>query len=48
VAAPWTIPNFSVRSHQEGLAELDRQFRREHGIVLTEGFYLIQARLGVR
>ena len=48
VAAPWTIPNFSVRSHQEGLAELDRQFRREHGIVLTEGFYLIQARLRKR
>ncbi len=43
VAAPWTIPNFSVRSHYEGLAKLDRQFRRERGLVLTEGFYLIQA-----
>ncbi len=44
VAAPWTIPGFSVRSHLEGLRRLDRQAREEGGLVLTEGFYLLQAR----
>jgi SAM-dependent methyltransferase len=43
VAAPWTIPNFSVQSHQAGLLQLDEQARREGGIVLTEGFTLTQA-----
>jgi SAM-dependent methyltransferase len=44
VAAPWTLPNFSVQSHREGLAQLDLQARSERGLVLTEGFYLLQVR----
>ena len=44
VAAPWTIPDFSIQSHRDGLVQLDEQVRREGGIVLTEGFTLIQAR----
>jgi hypothetical protein len=43
-AAPWSLPGFSVRSHLQGLADLDRRAREEGGIVLTAGFYLIEAR----
>jgi SAM-dependent methyltransferase len=43
-AAPWSLPNFSVRSHREGLAELDRRAQSKGGLVLTEGFYLLEAR----
>ncbi len=46
-AAPWTIPNFSVESHREALAQLDRQVRSEQGLVLTEGFYLLQVQAAV-
>ncbi len=42
--APWTIPNFSVRSHHEGLGQLDDLARSEGGLVLTEGFYLLRVR----
>ena len=44
VAAPWTIPGFSVATHLEGLAELERRVRSADGLVLTESFYLLQAR----
>ncbi len=44
VAAPWTIPGFSVESHREALEELDRVARIEQGLVLTQGFYLLQIR----
>lgn len=44
VAAPWTIPGFSVETHREALEKLDRMARREHGVVLTEGFYLLCVR----
>lgn len=43
-AAPWTIPGFSVASHLDGLARLDRQARSQGGVVLTEGFYLLRVR----
>ena len=43
-AAPWSLPNFSVKSHRAGLAELDRRAQTEGGVVLTEGFYLLEAR----
>jgi SAM-dependent methyltransferase len=39
-AAPWTIPGFSVETHLEGLEALARR----DPLVLTEGFYLLQAR----
>jgi SAM-dependent methyltransferase len=45
VAAPWTIPGFSVRSHLGELAQLDDEARGDRGLVLTEGFYLLQASL---
>jgi len=44
VAAPWTIPGFSVETHRDGLERLELQARSGRGIVLTEGFYLIEAR----
>ena len=44
VAAPWTIPGFGLESHQAGLAELARRARNGGGIVLTEVFYILQAR----
>ena len=47
VAAPWSLPNFGVRSHREGLAQLDLQARSERGLVLTEGFCLLQVRAAV-
>jgi SAM-dependent methyltransferase len=44
VACPWTVPNFSVESRREALARLDRQVRSKQGLVLTEGFTLLQVR----
>ena len=44
VAAPWTIPGFGLESHLDGLVELARRARNGAGIVLTEGFYMLQAR----
>ena len=44
IAAPWTIPGFSVETHRKGLDRLEQQARSERGLVLTEGFYLLQAR----
>ena len=44
VAAPYTVPGFSIASHAEALGELDRQSRREGGLVVTEGFYLLRVR----
>ncbi len=48
VAAPWTIPHFSIQSHADGLAKLATRARSEQGLVLTEGFYLIEARAVAR
>ena len=44
VAAPWTVPGFSVESHLDALEALDRVARSERGLVLTEGFYLLHCR----
>ena len=44
VAAPWTVPGFGVASHGEALDELQRRSESEQGLVLTEGFYLLEAR----
>ena len=44
IAAPWTIPNFSVDSHLGGLEELEHQVRDGHPLELTEGYYVIEAR----
>ncbi|MEE8041425.1 MAG: methyltransferase domain-containing protein [Pseudomonadales bacterium] len=44
VAAPWTIPGFSVESHHELLGELAQRVRINQGLVLTEGFYLLRVR----
>lgn len=46
-AAPWMLPGFSLETHEEELAALGAWAEREDGIVLTEGFYLLQARSGV-
>jgi SAM-dependent methyltransferase len=43
IAAPWTLPDFSVDTHGEPLARLAAEFEREGGLVLTDGFYLLQA-----
>lgn len=48
VAAPWTIPNFDVASHLEGLQTLQQQIDSGQPLVLTEGYYVIQARSGVQ
>lgn len=44
VAAPWTVPGFSVASHREALEELERWSQRDEGLQLTEGFTLLEAR----
>ena len=44
VAAAWTVPGFSVASHREALDELERRTEGDEGLVLTEGFYLLEAR----
>ncbi len=44
VASPWTLPNFSVESHREALARLESRVQSPQGLVLTEGFYLLQVR----
>lgn len=44
VAAPWTIPGFGLESHRDGLAELARRSRSDGGLVLTDGFWVLQAR----
>jgi SAM-dependent methyltransferase len=46
VAAPWTIPSFSVHSHRDGLEELDRRMRDGQPLVLTEGYYVLEVRTG--
>jgi SAM-dependent methyltransferase len=46
VACPWIVPNFGVQSHRGALARLDEQIRSEQGLVLTEGFYLLQVHHG--
>ena len=43
-----TIPDFSIQSHADGLAKLATRARSEEGLVLTEGFYLIEARAVTR
>ncbi len=43
-AAPWTLPDFSVETHREPLARLEREFQAGRGLVLTDGFYLLQVR----
>ncbi|MBW2281415.1 MAG: class I SAM-dependent methyltransferase [Deltaproteobacteria bacterium] len=43
VAAPWTLPGFSIDTHGEPLARLSVEFEREGGLVLTDGLYLLQA-----
>lgn len=44
VAAPGTVPGFSVESRRDALAQLDRQSRTSLGLVVTEGFYLLRVR----
>ncbi len=41
-AAPWTLPDFSVETYREPLARLEREFQGGEGLVLTDGFYLLQ------
>lgn len=45
-AAPWALPEFSVATHLEPLARLDRRCRSDDGLVLTDGCYLLRARAG--
>jgi SAM-dependent methyltransferase len=42
VAGPWILPGFGVESHREALARLESRVQSDEGLVLTEGFYLLQ------
>jgi len=42
VAAPWSFPEFGVRSHVNALAEIDLLYRNGQAPILTDGFYLLQ------
>jgi SAM-dependent methyltransferase len=44
VAAPWTIPGFGVDSHFPELKKLHSQISSGRPLILTEGYYVIQAR----
>jgi SAM-dependent methyltransferase len=44
VAAPWTIPGFSVDSHIEGLSQLSDQQRNGIGLIFTAGYYLLEVK----
>lgn len=43
VAAPWTVPGFSVRTHTHGLEQMARELEAGKGLVFTAGYYLIEA-----
>ena len=43
VAAPWTIPEFDVERDLDALLDFERSVTREHGVVLTNGRYVIEA-----
>ena len=47
-AAPWILPHFDLETHAEALAELERWALRDDGVILTEGFTLIRARMEAR
>jgi SAM-dependent methyltransferase len=44
LAAPWTVPGFSVESHADELGRLDEQARSRRGLLVTEGVYLLRVR----
>ena len=44
-ASPWMLPGFNLEAHAAALDELARWARRDGGVVLTEGFTLIRARM---
>ncbi|MCC7358343.1 MAG: class I SAM-dependent methyltransferase [Anaerolineales bacterium] len=44
VAAPWTVPDFSLETDLDTLLEVDRTLRRPEGIVLTDRRYILEAR----
>jgi SAM-dependent methyltransferase len=44
-AAPWMLPGFGLETHAEAIAQLERWAARDHGIIVTEGFTLIRARV---
>ena len=41
---PWTIPGFDLDRDLDTLLALERSLKRDDGIVLTEGFFAIEAR----
>jgi SAM-dependent methyltransferase len=45
LAAPWMLPGFSLETHADALAQLETWSQRDGGIILTEGFTLICARM---
>lgn len=44
VAAPWTIPGFTVDSHLEGLLRLAEKLQNGGDLTFTAGYYLLEAR----
>lgn len=46
VAAPFMLPGFSLETHAEALEELAAWAGQPGGLVLTEGFTLLEARAG--
>ncbi len=42
-AAPWTVPDFDLERDLEALLDMEKELRQPDGIVLTEGYYLIEA-----
>ncbi len=43
VATPWTIPEFDVERDLDALLAFERSVTREHGLVLTNSHYVIEA-----
>ncbi len=42
LTAPWTIPGFDPENEIDALLALEDAHGSDDGIVLTEGYYLIQ------
>lgn len=47
VAAPWTIPGFTVNTHLHGLKILANKLKSDGELVFSAGYYLLEARKGL-
>lgn len=46
VASPWTVPEFSVATHLEGLRALDKKLKSDGVLLFSAGYYLLEATKG--